>query len=262
MSLKFNDGEEALPVSESLSGSANSFPETSPNLDQITAYAVTLGHERLHPSLRNSDYLVLIERHKKFIQWLRDVSGTELRVIDIGGRIQPYRALIEGRIKTYVAVDPRPTGLVDAVAVGEQLPFADSSFDLALCTQVLCYVTDPQRVVDEAYRVLVPGGTLLLSAPAFFPYHAESDLWRFSPNQLRSLFSRFSHVEVSPEGYSISGLCRLFSIFMDFFFETGTLRKLVISMLIPFANLAGAKLDGWSHGDTRFTNNYSVLATK
>jgi ubiquinone/menaquinone biosynthesis C-methylase UbiE len=43
----------------------------------------------------------------------------------------------------------------------EQLPFAADSFDTVVSTLVLCTVSDPERVLAEVARVLVPGGRLL-----------------------------------------------------------------------------------------------------
>lgn len=42
------------------------------------------------------------------------------------------------------------------------LPFADSSFDTAVCTYSLCNVADPRAALSEMWRVLRPGGTLIL----------------------------------------------------------------------------------------------------
>lgn len=42
------------------------------------------------------------------------------------------------------------------------LPFDDSSFDTAVCALSLCSIPDPARALAEMYRVLVPGGQLLL----------------------------------------------------------------------------------------------------
>jgi 2-polyprenyl-6-hydroxyphenyl methylase/3-demethylubiquinone-9 3-methyltransferase len=44
------------------------------------------------------------------------------------------------------------------VGVGEQLPFADASFDLVTCCDVLEHVSDLARVVAETARVLKPDG--------------------------------------------------------------------------------------------------------
>lgn len=46
-------------------------------------------------------------------------------------------------------------------ALGEQLPFADDTFDIALCCDVLEHVDDAARVLAEAARVLKPGGVFL-----------------------------------------------------------------------------------------------------
>lgn len=46
------------------------------------------------------------------------------------------------------------------VAGGEQLPFADATFDCAVSTLTLCSVEDPERVMSELFRTLKPGGQL------------------------------------------------------------------------------------------------------
>jgi len=45
-------------------------------------------------------------------------------------------------------------------AAGERLPFADSSFDVALCDNVVDHAESPARIVRELVRVLAPGGLL------------------------------------------------------------------------------------------------------
>src|SRR6478735_2233217 len=46
-------------------------------------------------------------------------------------------------------------------APAERLPFPDDSFDTAVFTLVLCTVTDQRSALNEAARVLRPGGQLL-----------------------------------------------------------------------------------------------------
>ncbi|TRY17866.1 class I SAM-dependent methyltransferase [Tessaracoccus rhinocerotis] len=48
------------------------------------------------------------------------------------------------------------------VADATELPFEDDSFDTVVCTLSLCCISDHDRALAEAARVLRPGGRLLL----------------------------------------------------------------------------------------------------
>lgn len=45
-------------------------------------------------------------------------------------------------------------------AVGEQLPFANASFDVVLCDNVVDHAESPKQIVAELVRILKPGGLL------------------------------------------------------------------------------------------------------
>lgn len=63
-------------------------------------------------------------------------------------------------------IDPaRITG-----AVGEDLPFPDRSFDIVYSANVLEHTRDPARVLEEAIRVLRPGGVLHMEIPNHLSY--------------------------------------------------------------------------------------------
>jgi len=63
--------------------------------------------------------------------------------------------------------DASAAGLADAVSFikgdAEALPFADGSFDVAICECALCTFADKRAAVAEMRRVLRPGGRLALS---------------------------------------------------------------------------------------------------
>src|SRR5437867_905175 len=88
------------------------------------------GRERLYPSITNPNWLVLRKRRQLFIGWLKNTPAGKLSVLDVGGRIQPYRILLGERCARYVAMDLRLTPLVDVVGHGERLPFRSQQFDI------------------------------------------------------------------------------------------------------------------------------------
>ena len=68
------------------------------------------------------------------------------------------------------------------VANAEEIPFPDNYFDCVTSMGVLHHVPDTQKAVDEIFRVLKPGGRLIVMF-----YHRNSALYRIS-FWLRSLF--------------------------------------------------------------------------
>jgi ubiquinone/menaquinone biosynthesis C-methylase UbiE len=73
------------------------------------------------------------------------------------------------RLEQKVEHAGRPFGTTVVRAPAERLPFPDDSFDTAVCTLVLCTVSDPERALSEIERVLGPGGRML------FLEHVRSD---------------------------------------------------------------------------------------
>lgn len=62
-------------------------------------------------------------------------------------------------------------------ASGEQLPLADHSIDVIICSEVLEHIHDYAQVLTEINRVLKPGGRLAVSVPRQWP---ERLCWAFS----------------------------------------------------------------------------------
>ncbi|MFP4395754.1 MAG: class I SAM-dependent methyltransferase [Anaerolineales bacterium] len=57
---------------------------------------------------------------------------------------------------------------------GERLPLPDNSFDLLYAVNVIHHITGQRAFIDEAYRVLRPGGRLAIIG---IDPHGRRDLW-------------------------------------------------------------------------------------
>ena len=72
-----------------------------------------------------------------------------------------------------------------------------ASFGTIVCTGLLEHIADPHALAAEFHRILKPGGRLLLSASAVFPFHSAPDnYFHFTPYGLRHLFRGWSEFAV------------------------------------------------------------------
>jgi len=51
-----------------------------------------------------------------------------------------------------------------------KMPFKAKSFDIVVSSEVIEHVTDPRKAISEMYRVLKPGGILIITTPNRFWY--------------------------------------------------------------------------------------------
>ena len=96
-----------------------------------------------------------------------------------------------------VCVDIQAGPGVDLVADAHDLHMVpDNSVDFVSTVSVLEHVRYPQRVVAEIFRILKPGGTVYVSVPFVFPYHADpDDFYRFSHRGVSILCEAFDRVD-------------------------------------------------------------------
>ncbi len=140
----------------------------------------------------------LIERS---IAGLAPRLGGEL--IDVGCGQQPYRGYFS-HARSVVACDfDGARGKVDFTCPAHAIPVEAGSFDAVLCTEVLEHVPDPLAVWREFFRILRPGGRVLLATPMYWPPHElPHDFYRYPEHGLRYLAvtAGFEIQEVWPRG--------------------------------------------------------------
>lgn len=233
----------------------------SADLERSRRDCTELGRLRLNPVLGDVDYLIFRYRAPIVENWCAAITESGLVVLDIGGRIQPYRSLLENRASQYIGVDLILEGWVDVLADGECLPFKDDSVDLILCNDALQYFPDPMRGVHEMHRVLRPGGRLILSTRSSYPEHHDEH-WRFLPHGLRRLTSRFSSVDIRSEGNSAAGVALYLNVLLHRDIHSYRLNRVARATTIPLINLLGRLLTKVGAKHTRASWGHSLLAIK
>ena len=222
-----------------------------------------LAQDRLRPSITNPNYLVLRRRAQLISNWMSQIPGKELRVLDIGGRYQPYRPLLQERVRQYIATDVVATLLVNVVGKGESLPFRANTFDLVIATGVFEYFPRPHLAAEQVHDVLKPGGVLLMSVGAVSPRFVEDEHWRYMRSGLRSILAPFSQVEIVPEVFSLGGFCRLINAGLNIFARYEIVRRLLQLTVFPVVNIAGLGLEKLSLStNDQMAGNYCAWARK
>jgi SAM-dependent methyltransferase len=119
------------------------------------------------------------------------------RLLDAGAGKLSYRHLVRPFCQTYKSMDFQPTHPdLDYQSDIQKMPLGDESFDTVLCAEVLEHVPDPEKALREIYRVLKPGGKLVMSIPHLMYLHNEPhDFYRYTKYGLRTLLVMYLHNE-------------------------------------------------------------------
>lgn len=116
-------------------------------------------------------YLNTFEQ-KKILPLLGNVR--DKRILDVGagtGRLAVQLAQFPGAKVTALDVSEKMlerlykknNAIEIMVGDGESLPFASGSFDIVVAAFFIVHLKDPKLFFDEVYRVLAPGGILLVT---------------------------------------------------------------------------------------------------
>jgi SAM-dependent methyltransferase len=140
--------------------------------------------QRLIPMAGDELYLCLSDLLAA-LKSLRPANAS--KVLDYGCGGSPYRPLFGDCI--YHRADLRGGKDLDfEYGPDARLPPETSDYDCVISTQVLEHVDDPKKYLQECYRVLRPGGHLLLTTHGLYEDHAcPYDYWRWTASGLKRL---------------------------------------------------------------------------
>lgn len=139
---------------------------------------------------------------ERFVETEAKKLKVNSRVLDAGAGPCPYKKFFDHC--NYEATDFVDTNkCLDFVCSLDRIPKKNLSYDAVLSTEVLEHVEDPQKIVNELYRILKKDGKLILTVPQAWRIHqAPHNYFYFTFYGLRSLLKKagFSKYKVNHMG--------------------------------------------------------------
>lgn len=193
--------------------------------------------------------------------------------LDLGCGNKPYESLYKPFTTTQTGCDvvQSDDNRVDVLCPVTDLKFENNQFDTVLCTQVLEHVFEHDRMMKEAFRVLKPGGHIILTVPFAWELHEEPyDFFRYTKHALKELFEQtgFKIDYIKPNGGKWAAIYQLRTNMMYLSFRRrktfwNKLKKILYMelRLTQLRNHFAIWMDKHFY-DEIFTQNYIVVAHK
>lgn len=158
-------------------------------------------------------YLTLQQLYRIFKNYVRKGGIT----FDIGCSRKPYSALILQFSSKYFGLEHKYTihqdNKADLIGTAYNTGVKDRSVDTVFTAAVLEHLEEPSRALNEMYRILKPGGLVVLSAPLFWHIHeAPRDFYRYTRYGFQYLLNAngFEIIEIKPlSGFWVTFLIML-----------------------------------------------------
>ena len=207
--------------------------------------------------------------HKIVLNHLSEVipKYSKGRLLDIGCSDKPYEPLTRCVVDKYVGLDHADSqhslSKADIIADSYNTTVENHSFDTILSTSVLEHLECPHKAIKEMYRILKPGGYVILTCPLFWHLHEEPrDFFRYTKHGLHFMFEKagFEIVEMRHLSGFIVTFAQEFVYFLNLF-KRNRILKYIINILQWVIQRTAFSLNKY---DTsyKFTWMYMVVARK
>ena len=192
---------------------------------------------------------------------------------DFGCGEAPFKPFFEQYCKQYVGVDWagsfHDTKADIAADLNKPIPIEDNQADTIISISVLEHLCEPQNMLNEAHRILKPGGAIILQAPWQWMVHeAPYDFFRYSPYGLEHMFKKagFSDIQIEAEcGFWATWFLKICYFLRRFVRGPKPLRILMTVILTPFwflFQILGLALDKIDNNPALEACGYYVVAKK
>ena len=156
-----------------------------------------------HPNRRLHNWLAYDISDRLLMRFVPLYKGT---IYDLGAGESPYKEFFLRHADSYVAVDwsdSMHNTQADITAnLNEDLPIESDSADTIVSLSVLEHLYAPQAMLEEAFRILKSGRSIVVQVPWQWQLHEEPhDYYRYTPHGLKYLFEQagFEQISVEPQ---------------------------------------------------------------
>jgi SAM-dependent methyltransferase len=158
-------------------------------------------------------------------------------VLDAGCGQKPYESLFG--CDQYVGLEldtpeTRQNNKVDLFYDGKHIPKEDDYFDSIVMFEVFEHVFNPDEFMAELYRVLKPGGVMLMTVPFVWEEHTQPyDYARYSSFGIKSILEKRGF-EILEQKKTLSDIRILFQLINSYLFRFLNSHNTNINMFLCF----------------------------
>jgi len=165
-------------------------------------------------------------------------------VLDVGCGFMPYKNLVQSnpKVEKYIGMDWQQSEYYKHIEPdlnwnGEKIPLADESVDCAMATEFLEHYAEPERVLEEIFRVMKPNGRFFATVPFVWNLHEiPHDEYRYTPFSLKRHLKNagFKNMDFQALGGWNLALAQMIGLWLTFSKMNGLTRRFLRILLFPF----------------------------
>jgi ubiquinone/menaquinone biosynthesis C-methylase UbiE len=193
------------------------------------------------------------------------------KVLDVGGKKENKRGEFRpplSLVKNWEYLNIDKTTNPDYCCSAEKIPVNSCYFDMVLMAEVLEHLEDPERVLNEVYRVLNVGGKLIATMPFMYAVHADPyDFQRWTDVKIKKELQNVGFVDIKVETMG-----SIFAVIYDILYvslntssknKNAVKNKIIKKILMPFLSKVFLFLDKkYSYKSSAVTTGYYIEARK
>ena len=156
-----------------------------------------------HPNRKRHNYLIYDTLDYRLERISHEING---HIYDLGCGEAPYKSWLLNYADEYTGVDwggSLHELKVDILAdLNAPLPIQSEVADTVMSLSVMEHLCAPQVFLDEAHRILRPGGLMVLQVPFMWQVHeAPYDFYRYTRYGLQYMFEKagFTDITIYPQ---------------------------------------------------------------